>query len=141
MHQAAVARKSVSVLSGLGVKAPGDLVGSTSVDPALIPDYRLPPYPARREPQRIAGILPAVATGARTVDYYTTSGTAAAAAVAEGATKPASTIAYTARSAPVVKIAHTLTVTNEVLADFPGFLQVVQQDMIAGLTVWDNSRK
>lgn len=66
--------------------------------------------------------------------YYTTStGATAAATVAEGGTKPESTPAWTAVSAPIRKIAHFVDVSKEALDDYSNFVQVVRDEMTAGL--------
>jgi HK97 family phage major capsid protein len=72
------------------------------------------------------------------VTWYSTTGTTAAAAVAEGGTKPTSTIAYTANTGTVTKLAHVVEVTDETLQDFPAFMSVLQQDMAAGLYKAEN---
>lgn len=59
-------------------------------------------------------------TTANTVEYYEeTTFTNAAAAVAEGGTKPESAIGFTLRSDPTRKLAHWIPVTRETLMDIP----------------------
>lgn len=131
LYEAAVSHKSLSVTT----KA----TDSTSITPASITDYRLPPVPFRREPTRVLSLIPTFATSAPSVTWYSTTGTSAAAAVAEGGTKPTSTIAYTANVGTVTKLAHVVEVTDETLADFAGFLGVLQQDMSDGLYKAENA--
>lgn len=131
MQSAAVSRKSFSVTT----KA----TDSTSITPAGISDYRLPPVTMLREPTRVGSLMPHFATEHPTVTWYTTTGTAAAAAVAEGATKPTSTISYTPQTGTVTKIAHVVEVTEETILDFSGFLGAIQTDMTAGLILAENN--
>lgn len=130
LYDAALAHKSLAVTS----KA----TDSTSVPQAGITQYNRTPVPMRREPTRVLSLIPSVSTAAPSVTWYSTTGTTAAAAVAEGGTKPTSTISYTANQGTVTKIAHVSEVTDETLQDFVGFLQVLQGDMTAGLIKAEN---
>jgi Phage capsid family len=129
---AAVSHKSLSV----STKATTD---SSSIAPSLISDYRLPPVTALREPTRVLSLLPTFATQHPTVTWCSTTGTTAAAAVAEGGTKPTSTIAYTPNTGTVIKLAHVLEVTDETLQDFLSFLGLLQQDTANGLYKAENA--
>ncbi|MDQ6875788.1 MAG: phage major capsid protein [Actinomycetota bacterium] len=131
LHDAAVSRKSLAVES----KA----TDSTVIGPATITEYRLPPVTARREPTRVLSLLPTFATSAPSVTWFSTTGTTAAAAVAEGGVKPTSTIAYTAQITSATKLAHVAEVTDETLQDFSGFLGVLETDMSAGLVKAENA--
>jgi HK97 family phage major capsid protein len=130
LFEAAVSHKNLSV----STKA----TDSTSIAPATISDYRLPPVTARREPTRVLSLLPTFATEHPSVTWFSTTGTTAAAAVAEGGTKPTSTIAYAANTGTVTKIAHVAEITDETMSDFPSFLQVLTADMAAGLFKAEN---
>lgn len=136
LHEAAVSHRSYSVTSRDWKNAATD---STTIGPTGIPTYRLPPVTMRREPTRVLSLIPTLATDHPTVTWYTTTGTAAAAAVAEGGTKPTSTIAYTAVTGTVTKIAHVAEVTDETLSDFPAFLSTLTQDMTDGLIKAENA--
>jgi HK97 family phage major capsid protein len=131
LHHAAVSHRSLAV----DIKA----TDSTSVTPAAIPDYRLPPVTMRREPTRVLSLLPSFATNHATVEWFTTTGTTAAAAVAEGGTKPTSTIAYTPQTTSATKLAHVAEVTDETLMDFSSFLSMLEADMVAGLFKAENA--
>lgn len=117
------------------VKTP---VGTGNVDPATYPQQYLPPVLAAREPTRILDRLPT--TGAETgiIEYYETTGTAAAAATAEGTLKPQSSIAFTKQTATMTKIAHFVEATEEALTDFQPFSQLLSEDMVAGLIEAEN---
>jgi HK97 family phage major capsid protein len=93
-----------------------------------------------REPTRIAALMPNVAAASSTVDYYVLSGSTSAAAVAEGATKPESTVSATLRTLPMTKIATWARATSEVLADFPSFMSVLQADLAAGLVLQESAQ-
>lgn len=114
-------------------------VSSSTVDPALYPAQFLPPVLAAREPTRILDLLPITATGAALIEYYVTTGSAAAAPVAEGAPKPESGIAFTKAQAKMSKIAHWMQVTEEALSDFAPFAQLLSADMIAGVIDAENN--
>lgn len=131
LYEAAVSHKNLAV----NVKA----TDSTSIAPATITDFHLPPVTAKREPTRVLSLLPSFATEHPSVTWYSTTGTTAAAPVAEGGTKPTSTIAYTANVGTVTKLAHVAEVTDETLQDFPAFMGVLTQDMSAGLFKAENN--
>jgi HK97 family phage major capsid protein len=131
LHEAAMSHKSLSV----STKAATD---STTIIPAALPDFRLPPVTALREPTRVLSLLPTFATNNSSVEWFSTTGTTAAAAVAEGAAKPTSTIAYPAQTTSATKLAHVAEVTDETLRDFPAFMGVLETDMTAGLIKAEN---
>jgi HK97 family phage major capsid protein len=87
----------------------------------------------------VLSLLPTFSTNASTVEWFTTTGTTAAAAVAEGGAKPQSHIAYTAQITSATKIAHYVEATDETFADFSGFLSVLEQDMVNGLILAENN--
>ncbi|GAB3667125.1 hypothetical protein GCM10027596_35780 [Nocardioides korecus] len=131
LHEAAVSHKNLAI-----TKAATD---SSSIGPATITDYKTTPVTQRREPTRVMSLMPIVATPHPSVTWYSTTGTTAAAAVAEGGLKPTSTLAYVAQTSSVTKIAHVVEVTDETLQDFPAFMSVLSQDMTAGLVKAENA--
>ncbi len=130
LFQAAESRQS------LAVKA---TVGTTDVTPSTYPTQFLPPVLAKREPTRVADLLPSVAVDRGVVEYYTTTGTAAAAVTAEAALKPSSSISYTRRNAVAVKLAHWVQASDEALTDFPSFAGLLSSDMVAGVIAAENA--
>lgn len=131
LYEAAVSHKSLVINS----KA----TTSASVPQSLVSDYKLSPVPVRREPTRVLSLIPTYGTEHPSVTWYSTTGTTAAAAVAEGGTKPTSSISYTANTTSVTKIAHVAEATDETLSDFPAFMGVLQQDMVDGLIIAENA--
>jgi len=121
----------------LGVKASVNLVND---DPATYPWQLLPPVSFKREPTRIADVIPSTAVDRGTVEYYQTTGTAAAAPTTEATLKPQSSITYARKQAVAVKIAHWLSASEEAINDFPTFTQLVQSDMIAGVILAENNQ-
>lgn len=113
LYDAAVSHKSLSV----STKAATD---STTITPAALPDFRLPPVTALREPTRVLSLLPTYATNNSSVEWFSTAGTTAAAPVAEGAAKPTSTIAYPAQTTSATKLAHVAEVNRRDTAGLPG---------------------
>lgn len=99
------------------------------------------------EPDRLAGILaPAVrrltvrdlispgSTNSNLIQYVRESGfTNAAATVAEGAKKPESSIEFDLVSTPVVKIAHYVKASTEILMDAPMLQSYIDQRLRYGL--------
>jgi HK97 family phage major capsid protein len=86
----------------------------------VITDYQPGILPMPRRPLTVADLMASGTTTSNTVGYMKeTTDTNAAAPVAEGATKPESTIIFDAVTDPVVKIATWLPVTEEMLEDVP----------------------
>jgi HK97 family phage major capsid protein len=132
LYDAAIGHKTLSIQA----KAADT---STNITPAGIPDFRLPPVTLRREPTRVLSLLPTFGTNSAMVEWFSTTGTTAAAAVAEGGAKPQSHIAYAAQTTAATKIAHYVEATDETFQDFGGFLSVLEADMIAGLILAENN--
>jgi len=131
-------QSSKSLVLEVETKAPS----STTTSPmAAIPDYRLPPIPLLFEPARVLNLLPGSPTNAGSVQYFQVSSMiVAAAAVAEGAVKPESSIVYAPLTANIRKLAHFLTVTDEALSDYSHFLAVIQNELLAGLISVENDQ-
>ena len=108
-------------------------VGTGNVDPATSPTSIYPPILLAREPRRVLDLLPSTASTAGVVEYFTTTGTANAGVVAEGAQKPESAIAFTRVHATPTNVAHFITVTEEALADYSAFQSIATADLIAGV--------
>ena len=103
--------------------------------------YSFEAFPVLRDRARILDLLPVESTTGASVTYYTgTTGATAATAVAEGADKPESEPDWTSAIAEVRKIAHWAKVTDEVIADFPSFRNLVGQEMISGLIDQENEQ-
>ncbi len=108
----------------------------------ILPDFRpgILPLPLRQ--LTIADLLAPGTTDSNTVGYMKeTTATNAADTVAEGATKPESTLVFDAVSDPVRKIATWIPVTEEMLEDVPAirgyldtrlrlFVQLVEDDQL-----------
>jgi HK97 family phage major capsid protein len=107
------------------------------------PDVRPGLLPILFQRLTIQDLIPGGQTGSALVRYLKeTVATNAAAAVAEGAAKPASTLNFAAVDEPVKKVATTLKVTDEMFSDVPAlrsyidnrlllFVQIQQEAQIA----------
>ena len=108
----------------------------------LVPDYRPGILEYLQRPLVVADLIASGTTDSSSVTYMVESApTNAAAAVAEGAAKPESTLVFTARTDAVRKIATWLPVTDEMLDDVPQirsyidnrlrmFVQLAEDDQI-----------
>lgn len=116
-------------------------IDTSDAPQSQIPHYVSTAFPFLREMTRVLDLIPTVPTDRPTIDFYKlTTGATAAATVAEGGLKPTSQPVYTGYSSPVRKIAHVGAMTDEVVADFPQFLQVIGEEFVAGL-VLEESRQ
>jgi HK97 family phage major capsid protein len=102
---------------------PGMFAATLTEDPAsggalVLPDYQPGILPLMTKRLVVADLLASGTTDSNAVSYMQEKlFTNAAAAVAEGAAKPESTITFEAITDPVRKIAHWLPVTEEMLED------------------------
>jgi hypothetical protein len=120
----------------LGVKTP---VTSSSLPQSTFPQRIDPAVISRREPNRIAALIPAVASNGPVVEYFVQAARATAGVVAEGAAKPGSVVSAPAFTATVAKIAGWVDVTMETLKDFPAFQQFVENDLAAAIIDAENT--
>jgi HK97 family phage major capsid protein len=98
------------------VKAP--LTNATGFPPPFAPDTRVVPFAARRVV--VTDLIPSFDTTFSAIHYVEeTTFTNNAAGVLEGASKPASGLGLTRRTANVETIAHYINVTNQQLEDVP----------------------
>ena len=107
--------------------------GSTSsADSSLLPAaQRIEPWmpPVRTLSVRDAFFMPG-STGAPMVEYHElTTETNSAAGVAEGGSKPEDAFVWTKRQKAVETVATTLPVTNQMLADYPSMVTMIQGRM------------
>jgi len=113
-----IALKTLMVSSGLG---PGFIPANPRTDLVI-------PFPNR--PLRVVDLIPIVPTTLGTVywmqeDQFTNN----ASMTGEGYTKPESTVNYSQQSQPVRKIAHIMSLTQEIVDDNPGFISLIDNDM------------
>ena len=133
LHDAVTSGKSLAVSVKAAVAESDAPMGARS-------QYVLPPTVLRREPQRILALVPTFAMDTSVITYYQESSASnAATAVAEGDPKPEATVAYTAVNVSATKIATYKGVTDEALADYGQFLQVVQNRLTLDVIDAENS--
>lgn len=105
---------------------------TSSADSSLLPEaQRLAPFmpPVRRLTVRDAFFMPG-STGSPIVEYHElTTATNNAAGVAEGGSKPEDAFVWTKRQRSVETVATTLPVTNQMLADYPSMVTMIQNRM------------
>ncbi|MDQ7970748.1 MAG: phage major capsid protein [Oxalicibacterium faecigallinarum] len=80
-------------------------------------------------------------TASNLVQYLQESGfTNSAATVAEGTKKPESDIDFDLKQAPVVKIAHFIKATSEILSDFPQLQSIIDVKLRYGLSLIEEAQ-
>lgn len=85
---------------------------------------------------RIRDLLPVGRTSSNSIEFVQETGfTNAAAPVAEGATKPESTISFDLQTAPVRTIAHVMKASVQVLADVPMLQSFIDTRLRIGLAI------
>lgn len=106
---------------------------------AAIPEYSLDVFPLLRDKPRIRELIPTQMTDRPSVTYYRgTTSASAATAVAEGADKPESSPVWASVTVAMSKIAHYGLINDEVIDDYPGWLQVIAGEFLAGLIDAEN---
>jgi len=106
--------------------------GGVGVPPMYLPGITALPL----RPAVVADLLGSGATASNAVVYMVeTAYTNAADAVAEGGVKSESAITFTQRTDHVVKIAHYIPVTDELLEDEPGMAAYIDTRLTAGVQV------
>jgi HK97 family phage major capsid protein len=99
---------------------------SGSGGPLVVPEYLPGVVPIMFRRPVVADLIAPGNTGANAIIYMKElTATNAVAAVAEGAAKPESTLAYVQATDPVVKIATWIPVTTEMLDDFPAMQSLI----------------
>ena len=115
-----------------GTEHKADFTSTSSADSSLLPAaQRIEPWmpPVRRLTVRDAFFMPGT-TGAPMVEYHElTTEANNAAGVAEGAAKPEDAFEWTKRQKSVETVATTLPVTNQMLADYPSMVTMIQVRM------------
>lgn len=87
------------------------------------------PYPNR--PLRVVDLIPITPTDLSSVVWMEqTTFTNNASMTGEGYTKPESTVDYDPVTSPVRKIAHVMSITDEIMNDVPGFMSLINNDMV-----------
>ena len=126
----AVDVEGVTLKHADGMKA----VMSTSAGISAYPPQQADVVPIARRRPVVADLMPSTDTQAPAIIYLEqTTATNAAASVAEGASKPQSTLVWTRRTVPLEVIAHYIPITNQELEDIPGIRDIVDQELIAML--------
>jgi HK97 family phage major capsid protein len=111
--------------------------GGVLITPEYVPGIVPVPLP----PPVVADLLTSAPTPSNSINYQIeTLYTIGAAAVAEGAAKPESTLQYDQISEPVIKIGHWLPVTDELLDDFGGFQAYLELRLMQGVQVVESDQ-
>ena len=107
----------------------------------IIPDYRPGILPLLFKPITIRDLLATGSTNSNSIVYMKeTTFTNAAAAVAEGAAKPESTLVFDQATDPVVKIAHWLPVSEEMLEDVAQIMSYIDARLRLGLDLTEEDQ-
>lgn len=97
------------------------------------------PLPQRR--MTIRDLVAPGRTASNLITYMKETGfTNAAATVAEGARKPESTITMAQSTAPVVKLAHFMKASTEILDDFPALQSYIDERLTYGLRLVEENQ-
>jgi HK97 family phage major capsid protein len=111
--------------------------GGVAVPPQYLPG--IVPIPLR--PPVVADLLSAGVTTSNALVYLAESAiTNAAAAVAEGTAKPESAITFTQVTDPVVKLAHWIPVSDELLDDVPAMQTYIDTRLLQGVQVVEDDQ-
>jgi HK97 family phage major capsid protein len=115
------------------------ITSSGSGAPLVVPQYIPGIVPVPTPEPVVADLLSVSPTTSNAVVYLQeTAFTNAAAAVAEGGAKPESAFTYAQKTEPVVKIAHFVPVTEELLDDVPAFAAYLDLRLVRGVQVAEN---
>lgn len=113
---------------------------SGSGGPLITPDYRPGIVELRFQPPTMADLIAPGTTDSNAIIYMKeTTFTNAAAAVAEGAVKPESTLVYVQATDPVQKIANWIPVTSEALEDISGLRSMIDARLRFGLQLAEDN--
>jgi hypothetical protein len=97
-------------------------------------EYSLPPFTWAHDTFRLLDYLPTEQTTSGRINWFSQNQAATGSApVEEGALKPQSFPEWTELECKVEKIAHYAKATDEVLADFGEFLNLLSEELIKGL--------
>lgn len=114
------------------VKAITSLAGSAGV--LVAPDRQAGVLALPQRPLRVRDLLAPGRTSGTLIQYFRETGfTNNAAPVAEGTRKPESTFSLEQRDAKVIKLAHFIKATTEILADAPGLQSMIDERLRYGL--------
>jgi HK97 family phage major capsid protein len=130
------------LLPGFGGVMATTITSDPTTGGMLVPPQYLPgivPVPLR--PPVVADLLGSGPTNSNAITYMKeTAYTVAAAAVAEGAAKPESAIALVPVTDPVVKLAHWIPITDELLEDVPAMSAYIDTRLSQGLLVVEDDQ-
>jgi HK97 family phage major capsid protein len=111
--------------------------GGIAVPPQYVPGI----VSVRLRPPVVADLLGGGPTTSNAITYNReTAYTNAAAAVAEGAPKPESAIVFEPVTDPVVKLAHWIPASDELLEDGPGMMTYINTRLMQGLQVVEDDQ-
>jgi HK97 family phage major capsid protein len=115
--------------------------GSGSAGPLVVTDYRPGLTPLQFKKTTIKDLLASGTTTSNSITYMKEKTfTNGAATVAEGATKPESTLVFEQASDPVQKIAHWIPVTEEALEDVPTIRSIIDARLRLGLELTEEDQ-
>lgn len=87
-----------------------------------------------QRPMTVRDLITPGRTSSNAINYMKQTGfTNSAAPVAEGTRKPESTLVMALTAAPVIKLAHFMKASTEILADFPGLQSMIDGQLRYGL--------
>lgn len=122
-----------TTVGNIGSAHVAEVMAALLTDPALTPARHVLDVPAGIEVMDLMSAITIITDAPQTIKHFTASFTNAAAVVAEGGTKPESTLTWSSVTLNQDTIAHHIPVTNQALSHNAMLRQLIDRFMVAGV--------